>query len=214
MKFILVYGKAGALFAGASLLALSGALPARADYQSTVLSQNPVAYWRLNETTPPPVPPILAANAGSVGAGGNGTYNNGVIRGVSGAIAGDANPAARFPQSAGNRVRVPYASQWNQTGPFSVEFWAKPAQTAALACPAASVEFIPTPTQRNGWLIYQGDSPLGTGNFFVRFLGQAGPTRGSGVSGSLRGIHSHSHPAQRLADLSGRFHFGDGQRLR
>src|ERR1041385_7268793 len=76
MKFILVYGKAGALFAGASLLALSGALPARADYQSTVLSQNPVAYWRLNETTPPPVPPILAANAGSVGAGGNGTYNN------------------------------------------------------------------------------------------------------------------------------------------
>src|ERR1041385_6534257 len=186
MKFILVYGKAGALFAGASLLALSGALPARADYQSTVLSQNPVAYWRLNETTPPPVPPILAANAGSVGAGGNGTYNNGVIRGVSGAIAGDANPAARFPQSAGNRVRVPYASQWNQTGPFSVEFWAKPAQTAALACPAASVEFIPTPTQRNGWLIYQGDSTLGTGNGFVfRQYNSTGLANQTGVSTNI-----------------------------
>jgi len=142
---------------------------ARADYQSTVQSQNPVAYWRLNEITAPPVPPIIVVNSGSVGAGGNGIYTNGVIRGVAGAIAGDpSNNGVRFPQTAGNRVRIPYQTQWNQTGPYSVEFWSKPRQTNALACAAASVEFIATPTQRNGWLIYQGDNAtLNTGNGWI-----------------------------------------------
>jgi hypothetical protein len=186
MKFKLQSSKAGALFAGASLLAFAGALPAFADYQSTVLSQNPSAYWRLNETTVPPVPPIFAANAGSVGSAGNGTYSNGVVRGVSGALAGDANTAAHFPQSAGNRVRIPYQPQWNQTGPFSVEFWAKPAQTGALACPAASVNFIATPTQRDGWLIYQGDSTLGTGNGFVfRQYNSTGLANQTGVATNI-----------------------------
>jgi hypothetical protein len=32
------------------LLALASVLPAQADYSSTVLSYNPAAYWRLNET--------------------------------------------------------------------------------------------------------------------------------------------------------------------
>jgi hypothetical protein len=42
----------------------------------------------------------------------------------------------------GNRVRVPFQPEWNRTGPYSVEFWAKPGQNAALASPGASVEFI------------------------------------------------------------------------
>ena len=36
---------------GAALLVLAASLPVRADYQSTVLSQGPIGYWRLNETT-------------------------------------------------------------------------------------------------------------------------------------------------------------------
>src|SRR6185436_11043782 len=35
------------------------------------------------------------------------------------------------------------------------------------ACPMASVNFIATPVQRDGWLIYQGDAGLATGNGFV-----------------------------------------------
>jgi len=38
---------------GAIMLALFAALPARADYQSAVLAQNPAGYWRLNETAMP-----------------------------------------------------------------------------------------------------------------------------------------------------------------
>ena len=151
----------------AALIILAAILPARADYQSTVLSQGPVGYWRLNETTPPLVPPIFATNAGSVGAAGNGTYIA-ATRGVTpGAIVSEPNEGAVGFNGLvlSNRVRIPYQPQWNQTGPFSVEFWAKPGQSATLECPAASVEFISTPAaQRNGWLFYQGSTGLSDGN--------------------------------------------------
>lgn len=153
--------------AGAVLLAAAAALPARADYQSTVLSQGPVGYWRLNETTQPPIGPLSATNIGSVGAVGNGSLI-GVARGKPSALASDPDYSMGFPGVDPDRVRVPWQPQWNQTGPYSVEFWAKPGQTAGLQCPTASVEFIPgPPAQRNGWLIYQGDSTLATGNGFV-----------------------------------------------
>jgi hypothetical protein len=152
--------------AGAVLLAAAAVLPVRADYQSTVLSQGPVGYWRLNETVPPPVLPLFATNLGSVGPAGNGSLFS-VSRGRPGALAGDTDTAFGFPGIDPVRVRVPWQPQWNVTTAYSVEFWAKPGQNSALACPAASVEFIPTPTQRNGWLIYQGDHTLATGNGFV-----------------------------------------------
>lgn len=156
--------------AGTFALLAAATLPANADYSSTVLSQGPVGYWRLNETTPPPVPPILATNAGSVGAAANGTYIS-AVRGVKpGAILSEPNSgAAGFDGVVdGNRVRIPFQPQWNQSTPFSVEFWAKPGQTGTLECPAASVEFISTPaTQRNGWLFYQGNTSLSDGNGFL-----------------------------------------------
>jgi hypothetical protein len=155
--------------AGAMLVMASATLASAADYPSTVLSQGPVGYWRLNETVQPTQPPFIAANSGTVGAGGNGEYRD-VVRGaLPGAIVSEpGNAAAKFlGLTDGNRVRIPYQPQWNQTGPYSIEFWAKPGQTAAIQCPAASVEFIPTPTQRNGWLFYQGDSALATGNGWV-----------------------------------------------
>ena len=154
--------------AGALAILAAATLPALADYPSTVLSQGPVGYWRLNETTPPPAPPILATNIGSVGAAGDGLYSN-ANRGVQpGAIVSEPTEGAvGFNGIAGstNRVRIPFASQWNPSGPLTVEFWAKPAQTSTLGCPAASVEFIASPQlQRNGWLFYQGDTSLQTGN--------------------------------------------------
>src|SRR5258708_3405684 len=164
----------------AMLALVVATLPAKADYQGTVLSQGPVGYWRLNETVQPPVGPIFATNIGSVGAAANGTYIN-AVRGVKpGAIVSEpASGAARFDGIIdGNRVRIPFQTQWNPTGPLSVEFWAKPGQTNSLECPAASVEFIEPlagsqipPRQRNGWLFYQGDSTLtnGSGWLFVQY---------------------------------------------
>ncbi|MEI6783068.1 MAG: hypothetical protein WCQ21_19340, partial [Verrucomicrobiota bacterium] len=57
---------------GAMMLALLAALPARADYQSTVLAQSPAGYWRLSETTTPVVN-STTPNLGSLAAC-EGTY--------------------------------------------------------------------------------------------------------------------------------------------
>src|SRR5271169_5577713 len=94
--------------AGAVLLAAAAALPARADYQSTVLSQNPVGYWRLNETTQPSPPITSAANLSSLGTGENGTYEGtqGFFRGFPGALA-NSDTAVHFDGSSQD-VNVPY----------------------------------------------------------------------------------------------------------
>jgi hypothetical protein len=153
--------------AGTVLLPALAVTAVHADYPTTVISQAPAAYYRLNETAPPPPLTITAANSGSVGSAGNGEFRNGVERGATGVIASDSpNFATRMPGIEGNRVRVPWAEAWNPSGPLTVEFWAKPGQTNALACPAASVEFITTP-QRNGWLFYQGDTTLTGGNGWI-----------------------------------------------
>ena len=162
-------------------------MPAWADYPTTVLSQGPVGYWRLNETVQPPVLPILATNIGSAGAAGNGTYNS-ALRGIKpGAIVSEPNNGAVGFSGItdGNRVRIPFDSRWNPTGPLTVEFWAKPAQTNLFECPAASVEFIEPPPppapqtpppQRNGWLFYQGNSGLVNGSGWAfRQYNNSGP---------------------------------------
>jgi len=172
---------------GAMVLALFAASPVRADYQSTVVAQKPVGYWRLNETAQPPVPPINATNIGSVGStAGDGVYYY-ALRGVTpGAIVSEpANGAVQFTASTdGNRVRIPYQPQWNTSYPFSVEFWERPDRTNALQCVAANIEFISSPTaQRNGWLIYQGDSGLNNGQGWVfRLYNSTGLANQTGVN--------------------------------
>jgi hypothetical protein len=175
--------------AGALLLAIYGATPARADYSSTVLGQNPVGYWRLNETTLPLPGPLLATNIGSAGSRGNGAYiaaNRGVFPGA--IVSDPSNASVGFDGLvSSNRVRIPFQPEWNPSGPLTVEFWAKPAQTAALESPASSVEFISSPaTQRNGWLFYQGNSTLADGNgFLFRQYNNSGLASQSGASVNL-----------------------------
>ena len=105
------------LWAGAVLLGCCATLSTRADYQSTVLSQGPVGYWRLSETVRPVAPPILATNIGSVGAAANGDYLDAVRGALPGSIVSEpANPAVFFPAAVdGNRVQIPWAAEWNPT---------------------------------------------------------------------------------------------------
>jgi len=149
---------------GAVLLAAGAVVSVRADYPATVLSQGPSAYYRLNETTQPAPLTVTAANLGSVGSAGAGEFRNGVERGAAGAIVSDpGNMAVRMPGAAGNRVRIPWNEAWNSATALTIEFWAKPGQTSAIQCPAASVEFIADPLSRYGWLFYQAKSTSATG---------------------------------------------------
>jgi len=154
----------------AAALALGAVSTAHADYESSLLSLNPVGYWRLNETTAPPAP-TPAANSGSLAPAAAGVYTNwtDINLGQPGAIVGDANTAGNLPGLVdGTRIRVPYEAALNPSAAFTVEFWAKPGQTAAIGCPAAFVEFIADGSnKRNGWLIYQGNAALTTGNGYV-----------------------------------------------
>jgi hypothetical protein len=159
---------------GAALLA---GLTVRADYPSEVLSRAPINYWRLNEAGPVPQE-IFATNSGSFGPAGNGSYI-GVIRKVPGAIVSDPdNTGIQIPNANGGsggaaRVRIPWQADLNANAAFSVEFWAKPAITSAIACPASSTDFNTTP--RYGWLFYQGPGGLGDGNgWYFRIIHSAG----------------------------------------
>ena len=110
-----------------------------------------------------------AVNLGTLGTVANGTTHTAIIHGVSGAIGADSgNSAVRMPaQIFGACVQIPFQPSLNPSGPFSVEFWAKPAQTADASCAAASREIVETPSgRRNGWMLYQMNSSQTNGNGF------------------------------------------------
>lgn|SRR5437870_7853532 len=82
---------------------------ARADYQSAVLAKSPVGYWRLNDAVVAPAN-VLATNIGTLGAVGNGTFENDMLAGVAGALPAQASSNTAVHGEAyfdGNRVRVP-----------------------------------------------------------------------------------------------------------
>src|SRR5262249_42465446 len=157
------------LFCGVAGLFFANPGSSRADYQSAVLAKSPVGYWRLNDAVAAPSN-VLATNLGTLGAIGNGTFENDLLAGYPGAL--PAQGATNFAIHGedyleGNRVRVPFHPVFNTNGSFSVEFWCKPGQTNILTCPAASTEFADPATNivvRRGWLFYQGTLAAGDGS--------------------------------------------------
>ena len=158
---------------GAMILAMSAALPARADYQSTVLSQGPAGYWRLNETTQPAVV-TTTANKGSLGATADGTYNNDPTRGLTGPFAGSV--AVGFDGSS-QSITTPYNAQLNTTA-FSVELWANPAEVPFPGNVAYVASSAHLATTRSGWYLAQDNgATFGAGSaFVVRMFYQNGTT--------------------------------------
>jgi len=151
---ILDHRFARACLATPVILAATLAASARADYQSTVLAQGPVGYWRLNETTPPHAPITTAANLGTLGASGNATYNGdqSFFRGFPGALA-SSDTAAQF-NGTSQSVQTPYLAALNPTN-FTVEAWLAPASdtpNGGLTCALSCGHFA---SPRSGWLIYQ-----------------------------------------------------------
>ncbi len=160
------------LLAAAGLV-LAASLPALADYQSTVLSQGPIGYWRLNETTQPP-PNGTTPNLGSLGASANGVYNNSPTHELPGPFTGSL---AVGLDGLNQSVTTPWQSALN-SNVFSVEMWLNPEQVPFFAYPAASVHAGSAAPGRSGWYLAQDDgSVFGLGSAFVlRFFSQNGTT--------------------------------------
>ena len=170
---------------GAMMLALLAALPARADYQSTVLAQSPAGYWRLNETTAPIPPVTTALNVGSLGATGNGTYegSQGFFRGFPGALA-NSDTAVHFDGSSQD-ILVPYNADLNPAT-FTVEGWLNADGTVAN-CPLSCGDFG---SPRKGWLIYQ----TGANGYELRMYKNSGTAFAVDVvatNANVVGVYTH-----------------------
>lgn len=135
--------------------------PSPADkYAGFVLADGPTGYWRLDELTGP----VLKDYAG----GFDGTYNEGrVNRGQDGPYGIDPNKATKF-NANGLAASIPYTPILNPAGAYSLEFWAKPAQSGN-----ASRAVLGTQNRnvgRTGYAIYQGFN----GSFWEAHLGYNG----------------------------------------
>lgn len=183
--------RASACAAAAFVLSLWTAAPASADYLSTVLSQGPVGYWRLEETVQPQPPINTAKNLGSLGTAGDGTYLGSMVRGEAGALAGSTATSVRF-QNDGFQVGrvsgvsdVDYQAALNPNGPFTVEFWAKPSAVPPdLFCPVASLD---ANAGRSGYLFYAGVPSAGTPARWEFRVGDTTGYRGTAAGGTVTG---------------------------
>lgn len=151
-----------ALTAVLSLLPGSTSTARAVDYQSTVLSDSPLAYYRLGETSPADV----AKNSGSLGSAGNGTYrhdnaNQTTVHRVTGALVGNGNAAASFQSSDGAPVLVPYNAALNPSGAFTVEAWVKPTVTTDDSVGPCPLFNRKSSGARQGWVFFQRSPTTG-----------------------------------------------------
>jgi hypothetical protein len=173
------------------ILAFTTAVSVRADYKSLVLSDNPKAYYRLNDST---VRSPINVNSGTLGPAGNATNDGmffkggsnptGVVHPFPGAIVGDGDRAEFFDSST--RTEVPFNPAFNtpNTQPFTVEAWFYPAtdQTGSGMAPINNRYTLGA--NRQGWTFFQrrpdssytpGDNGLGWNFRMYNGVGGAAP---------------------------------------
>lgn len=177
--------------AGLAAFALSlwATAPLSADYQSTVLSQAPVGFWHLDESTQPQAPITIAKNLGSLGTAGDGTYFDDITRGEAGALAGGGATSTGFHNDGfqvgylAGSVDVPNNPALNPNGPFTVEFWARPsAPPPDLFSPVASLD---AGHGRSGFLFYAGAATPGGVPAWQFRVGDSSGYTGSAIGGTV-----------------------------
>lgn len=115
---------------GTAAVLFGAALNLHADYASTVLGLSPIAYWRMNETTPGPQLD-MATNSGTVGAAANGFYVGSASHPMPGALVGSSDTAASFTRTTAGSIQIPWNAGLNPTGAFTMECWANATVTDA-----------------------------------------------------------------------------------
>jgi hypothetical protein len=84
-------------------------------YRDIVLSDNPIGYWRLGETS--------GTTAASEVGGHHGTYNGTITKGRPGVIVGDSNTS--ILNGSGGYIQIPWNAAF-QTNNWSLEAWIYP----------------------------------------------------------------------------------------
>jgi hypothetical protein len=104
---------------------------ANSAYSTNILGLNPTAYWPMHETTAQPYLGDIETNYGTLGAVGNGYYQDWntpvVSHNVPGAIAGSSDTAVEFYNVANDAIVVPHtSSKLTITYPYTLESWIRP----------------------------------------------------------------------------------------
>ncbi|MEO6036474.1 MAG: LamG domain-containing protein, partial [Verrucomicrobiota bacterium] len=128
---------------------------AQADYQSTVISDAPKAYYRLNDDNSRT---LINKNSGSLGTAGNATNDlsgAGTIHPFTGAIAGDGNRSVFFDTTT--RTEIPFNAALNppNTQPFTVEAWLYPSSDQNSPGMAPIANRYTQGANRQGWVFFQ-----------------------------------------------------------
>lgn len=175
------------------LLALT-ALPIRAaDYPTTVLSFNPLAYYRLSETAPAPAANTTAnfgSLSGTFGLGFPGSDLTNRPAGIVGNCYKFINPGAGFGYDGNSFIDVGWQAAMNPPlgHPFSLEVWANPsAVNNDLVCAACSLNVNQS---RSGYLLYL-DSANHRWEFRMGGLGSYCGTIDSALNSAVVGAWHH-----------------------
>jgi hypothetical protein len=123
-------------------------------YAKLVMADDPVGYWRLDETdTNSPATDAAGSFDGTYDASGAGSFTSGSFTfGVAPGIPGETDPAISV--TGGARVAVPWALELNLPGPFAAEGWFNPAsvETNSYTYRSAFSSLGDGPT---GWDLWQ-----------------------------------------------------------
>jgi hypothetical protein len=125
-------------------------------YAKVVLADDPVAFWRLDESEGSFTAVDAAGTFDGEYAPGAGTITYGVDTG----IPGETNKAVSLTDMG--QVKVPWALELNPRGPFTVEFWIQPASPGEdYRVVLSSMGKGVNGNGPNGWLLYhQGNKQL------------------------------------------------------
>ena len=122
-----------------------------ADYPTTILADNPLAFYRLDETSGGTAVDSSASGAfpGAYNYSADGLYPELGLPGI------DTN-SIDLSEGDPSTVTAGYYDALNQQAPFSVEIWARPISTdpANWRCPIGNFSGWGTATQ-SGWYVYQ-----------------------------------------------------------
>jgi Concanavalin A-like lectin/glucanases superfamily len=200
-------------------------------YAGTVISDNPMAYWRLGERAGPTALDSWGAN--------NGSYFGTETFGLPGAIAGDSDTSVDFSGNGASLVRIPYSSDLNggpdPNGSWTVECWVWPDLDAAtegglFAVPVASVDLLANRSgyffleQPDGWQLRLGNTSgylsgwngaagsfggVPQANTWYHLVGQYDGAAGNGYA-YVNGVQVKSAPVVGLAqNMTATFNIGD-----
>jgi hypothetical protein len=114
-------------------------------YRNAILADNPISYWRLDETSGTTAYDLEQANPG--------TYTASPTLAQAGALSGDPDSAVTF-NGTSQYVNVPYNASLNSSH-FTVEVWAKATGGAGTYRGVMASRSFP-----NGWVLYAAGNNL------------------------------------------------------